>query len=92
MHALKSEPAAPGFFLLRKAARGAQVIEGRRCLIGALACGLLTPGFAVGGTKPADIPVGQPTRFYLTVNLKTAKAIGVVVANSLLLRADAVIE
>ncbi len=46
----------------------------------------------VNGPKPADIPVEQGTRFYLTVNLKTAKAIGVVVPHSLLLRADAVIE
>ena len=46
----------------------------------------------VNGTKPADIPVEQPSRFYLTVNLRTARAIGVVVPNSLLLRADAVTE
>ena len=46
----------------------------------------------VNGAKPADIPVEQATRFYLTVNLKTARTIGVVVPHSLLLRADAVIE
>ncbi|MEH2484375.1 ABC transporter substrate-binding protein [Bradyrhizobium sp. AZCC 2230] len=89
--ALAANHHLPAIYLFRQFAPGGLIVYGPE-----LADLLRRAGGYVDkilkGTKPADLPVEQPTKFELLINMKTAKALGLSVPPSLLVRADEVIE
>jgi putative ABC transport system substrate-binding protein len=89
--ALAAKHHLPAIYLFRQFANGGLIVYGPDIVdLFRRACGYVDK--ILKGTKPADLPVEQPTKFELVINMKTAKGLGLTVPPSLLVRADEVIE